>query len=69
MKGFGFQAIFLFLCNSVVCEFFNCLISQDPWIKEDGSLEEIVVSFDWPEVETGFEVKLRFEEAFNAWKV
>ena len=46
---------------------FNLWIFKDPWVKENGAVEEIIVSGGGPEVETGFEINPCTQEAFYAW--
>ena len=65
-KLFWFQCIFVSV--TIVLEFFSCWIPEDPWVKEDGTVEEVVEGVSWPEVKIGLKVQPSFEEAFDAWK-
>ena len=44
-------------------------IFQDPRLKEDGAMKEVIMHAGRPEVETGFEIKPCTKETFNAWVV
>ena len=52
---------------SILFEIFSCRISENPRVKEDRAVEEVVVGFCSSEVVTRLKVNPRSEEAFNAW--
>ena len=41
---------------------------MNPRVKEDGTVEEVVMGFGWSQVATSFKVDPCFEEAFEAWE-
>ena len=55
--------------GTIFSKIFNGWIYQNPWVEENGAVEEVVVRFRWPEMEACFEIKPCFKEAFDAWIV